>query len=782
MGLMTTERDISEHTLAVQALRESEERFRALVMATSDVVYRMSPGWTEMFELRGREFIPNTDLPSGGWLEKYIPADEQARVMATISEAIRNRTTFELEHRVLQVDGTEGWTFSRAIPLLDENGAIVEWFGVASDITARKRAEEALRDSEERFRLLVQGTLDHAIYMLAADGTVSSWSAAAEKMFGYREDEIIGRHRAIFFTEDQRATSKPQDDLREAAVTGRHEEEGWRVRKDGSRFWANVILTVLRGDAGKLRGYANITRDVTERMRSEAALRDSEERLRLAQEVARVGTFRWDLESGVNTWTPELEGLYGLRPGEFQRTEAAWESLVHPDDRAEAVRRVQRAFETGAPTEAEWRVVWRDGSTHWIAGRWQVLKNASGKPLRMTGINMDVTERKRLEELRASEAALREADRQKDQFLAMLSHELRNPLAPIRNSLYLLEHAAAGSEQATRAKAVLHRQVGQLTWLIDDLLDVTRITHGKVQLRRERLDLNELAHRAAEDQRTGFVKGEVRLEVLPAEAEVWVNGDRVRLTQVIANLLQNAAKFTPRGGKATISSKSDAALGQAVLTVRDTGSGIEPEMLPRLFHAFTQADTTLDRSKGGLGLGLALVKGLVELHGGSVSASSEGPGRGATFTIRLPLDVFATHAQEQPGSGSGAAPRRVLVIEDNEDAASSLRDVLDLEGHIVEVAYSGREGIAKARLFRPDVVLCDIGLPEMDGYAVARAMRADPELRRVGLVAVSGYTQREDVATSREAGFDAHLAKPASVDELKLAIESVGTGLSAGNR
>jgi len=648
--------------------------------------------------------------------------------------------------------------------------------GVGVDLRERKRADEALRQSEERFRLLVQGVKDCAIYMLAPDGRVTSWSAATEKMFGYREEEILGQHRRIFFTDEQRAEGRPERDLEDALANGTCERDGWRVRKDGSRFWANVHLTALRDDAGRLRGFASVTRDFSERMRSEAALRDSEERLRLAQEVAHVGTFEWDIESDVNTWTPELEAMYGLPPGGFPKTEAAWENLVHPEDRAEALRRVEQAFETGAPAEAEWRTVWPDGSVHWIAGRWRVLKDGSGKPVRMVGINMDVTERKRAEALRASEAALREADRQKNQFLAMLSHELRNPLAPIRNSLYVLDRAAPGGEQARRAKAILHRQVGQLTWLIDDLLDVTRITHGKVQLQHERIDLNEVAHRTVEDHRTGFVKSDVRLEVLPAPAEVWVSGDRVRLTQVIGNLLQNAAKFTPRGGKATVAVESDAGRGEALLTVRDTGSGIEPEMLPRIFHAFTQADSTLDRSKGGLGLGLALVKGLVELHGGSVSVSSDGLGKGAAFTIRLPLDAVAAPALEERGVGR-ASPRRVLVIEDNEDAAESLRQVLELSEHVVDVAYSGREGIEKARVFHPDVVLCDVGLPEMDGYAVARTMRADPEIGRAALIAVSGYAQPEDVAMARESGFDAHLAKPPSIDTLERALAEVANTL-----
>jgi two-component system CheB/CheR fusion protein len=314
-----------------------------------------------------------------------------------------------------------------------------------------------------------------------------------------------------------------------------------------------------------------------------------------------------------------------------------------------------------------------------------------------------------------------------------------------------------------------------MTWLIDDLLDVTRIAHGKIELQRERLDLNQLAHRAVEDHRAVFARGGVRLELLPAPAEVWVDGDRVRLAQIISNLLQNAAKFTPHGGKTTVSVESSPSRDQAILTVRDTGSGIQPEMLPRLFQAFSQADATLDRSKGGLGLGLALVKGLVEMHGGSVSAASDGRGKGAAFTIAIPLDVTAARVvPARPGLGVTASPRRVLVIEDNEDAASSLRELLELDEHAVEVAYTGREGIEKARAFHADVVLCDIGLPEMDGYEVARTMRADPELRRVALVAVSGYAQLEDVEMAREAGFDAHLAKPPSIEAINRAIAGVG--------
>jgi PAS domain S-box-containing protein len=771
--------DITARKRAEEAMRESEERFRAFVTASSDVVYRMSPDWNELRELHGREFAPDGDARLRGWLERFIHPEDRPQVLAMIDESIRNRSIFQLEHRVLHGDGSVGWNSSRAMPVVGADGAILEWFGATSDITARKRVEEALREregllqlcvdhapaavamfdrdmrylvasrrfladfkvgsedvlgrshyevfpdvperwkeihrrclagavescdedpfpradgtldwvkweihpwytaaggiggiimfteviterkrslealreSEDRFRLLVQGVQDCAIYMLAPDGTVTSWSAAAERIFGYREDEIVGQHRRVFFTKEDVAAGRQQQIFGEAESNGHAEVELWRIRKDGSRFWANVLVTALRDDRGGLRGFAIVTRDFTERKRAETELREGAERLR------------------------------------------------------------------------------------------------------------------------ASEAALREADREKTRFLATLSHELRNPLAPIRNSLYIMERATPGGEQATRAQATIHRQIGQMTGLIDDLLDVTRIAHGKIQLRRERLDLDELAHRTAEDHRAVFAKGDVRLEVLPSPAKVWVKGDRVRLAQVIGNLLQNAAKFTPPGGKAVLSVESSPASDHAILTVRDTGSGIGPEMLPRLFQAFAQADATLDRSKGGLGLGLALVKDLVELHGGSVSAASDGEGKGATFTIAFPLDVSAPRNTAAQSGLGGAAPRRVLLIEDNEDAASTLREVLELDAHVVEVASSGPEGLEKARAFRPDVVLCDLGLPEMDGYEVARSMRSDPGTAGVGLIALSGYAQPEDVEKARQAGFDAHLAKPATVESLERTMARIG--------
>jgi signal transduction histidine kinase/ActR/RegA family two-component response regulator len=438
-----------------------------------------------------------------------------------------------------------------------------------------------------------------------------------------------------------------------------------------------------------------------------------------------------------------------------------------------------------------------------------------------------VSERKRLEEaLRQRAEALARADRAKDQFLAMLAHELRNPLAPILHAIELLEQLGAPEPPLIRAREIIHRQVSHQAHLLDDLLNVSRIARGKIVLRCERLDLVPLIRSTVEDHRSLLEAAGLTLVLQLPESAVWVEGDPIRLAQVVGNLLQNAAKFTDPGGQVTVSLSlagdgkdrttetrrhgginlspqppprsgegepgSDAGPGEdrhpsplrggaggevnppriALLFVRDTGIGIEPEMLSQVFDLFAQADRTLDRSRGGLGLGLALVKGLVELHGGDVRAESEGLGRGATFTVRLPIRPAppATARIAAPSNLSGG-PIRILIVEDNRDTAETLRDLLELSGCTVAVAYSGAEGVEAARQLRPEVVLCDLGLPGMDGYQVAAALRQDPDLAGARLIAISGYGQEEDQLRAREAGFDLHLTKPVEFAELRRLLE-----------
>jgi signal transduction histidine kinase len=365
----------------------------------------------------------------------------------------------------------------------------------------------------------------------------------------------------------------------------------------------------------------------------------------------------------------------------------------------------------------------------------------------------DITERR-------AAAQFMESDHRKSEFLAVLSHELRNPLAPIANAIHLLDHAPAGSEQALRARAVIERQTKQLTRLVDDLLDLTRISKGKVELKVEQVDVREVVRRTRDDHRATFEQRQVELRLTDPAGPVFVRGDPTRLAQVVGNLLHNAAKFTPSGGVTSII--VSAVLGRAEIRVRDSGIGIEPAQLGRLFEPFAQIDEGPARLHGGLGLGLSLLKGLVELHGGTVTGSSEGLGRGAEFVVSLPLapNVVARAA----ASIRMAPPRSVVVIDDNLDAAATLADVLTLHGHAVEVAADGRSGVELVRKVKPDFVFCDIGLPDLNGYDVASALRADETLRGTRLVALSGYAQPEDRARAREAGFDAHLAKPADLD------------------
>jgi signal transduction histidine kinase/ActR/RegA family two-component response regulator len=369
-------------------------------------------------------------------------------------------------------------------------------------------------------------------------------------------------------------------------------------------------------------------------------------------------------------------------------------------------------------------------------------------------------------ERRAYEA-LRSSDERKGNFIAMLSHELRNPLAPLRHALWMLERVSPTSEQAGNARATLARQLLHLTRITDDLLDVTRISHGRIQLQRARVDLVDVVRRAVEDHEPLFTARKVTLAADVGSAPLWIDADATRIGQAVGNVLWNAAKFTDPGGHVSIS-VGRGPDGSASVRVRDDGIGIPPAVLAHVFEPFVQADRSLDRTRGGLGLGLSLVKAIVDQHGGRVEARSDGAGHGAEFSLALPLAPALPTLLSAAGPAREATLRhRVLVVEDNEDAAETLREMLLMWDHEVEVAHDGREGIDKARAFQPDVILCDIGLPVMDGYEVARAIRSDPELSSAFLVAVTGYASHEDARRAAGAGFDRHLGKPVPVEVLE---------------
>jgi signal transduction histidine kinase/ActR/RegA family two-component response regulator len=373
-----------------------------------------------------------------------------------------------------------------------------------------------------------------------------------------------------------------------------------------------------------------------------------------------------------------------------------------------------------------------------------------------------------LNQLEGERARLAEAHRRKDQFLAMLGHELRNPLGPVRNAVQIMKRLGPADARQRQARDIIERQVAHMARLIDDLLDVSRVARGKVLLRKQRLDLVKLVRAAAEDHRPELEAEGLRLTVELPAGPLWADGDPTRLAQVLGNLLQNAGKYTDAGGQVAVRLAAGSDGRSAVLAVRDSGIGLEPGALAGVFEPFSQSDRSLDRSGGGLGLGLALVKGLVEAHGGTVSARSDGAGRGAEFSVRLPLaEAPAAGTSSAEPAGPQAAACRVLVIEDNADAAHSMQMLLALQGHEVEVAASGPAGLEAARRFHPEVVFCDIGLPGgMDGYAVARTLRGEPAGGSAYLIALTGYGQEEDQRKSQAAGFDLHLTKPVDPDAL----------------
>jgi two-component system CheB/CheR fusion protein len=485
-------------------------------------------------------------------------------------------------------------------------------------------------------------------------------------------------------------------------------------------------------------------------------LRVSEKRLRLALDAGRMGVWDWDIGTGVIEWSDNLEEIHGLAPGSFPGTFEGFRAIVHPDDRARVEQAIARAVETGTGYDVEFRNVRDDGTVGWVSAKGRVVHDPTGP--RMIGVGVDVTEAKRLAgelEVRAGELAL--ADRRKDEFLAMLAHELRNPMAPLTMALHLLR---SGAGDRHRALEIAERQAQQLARLVDDLLDASRITQGKITLHPEPALLDDVVQRAVETARPAIDARGHRVDVVLPAVPVRLLADRARLAQVLANLLDNAAKYTPPGGSITLLAERTA--DGVALRVRDTGAGLPPELMPNLFDLFVQGDRSLARSRGGLGIGLTIVRRLVELHGGRVEAHSDGPGLGSEFVIHLPAaaDVAAAPPSRAGAPATAAPSRRILVVEDQHDAAEVLATVAESWGHEVRVAHDAVAALAIVDEWAPDIVISDLGLPRVDGYALARALRDRPGGDVVTMIALSGYGREQDKQAAVDAGFDHHLVKP----------------------
>jgi len=676
-----------------------------------------------------------------------------------------------------------------------------------------------------RLAAIVESSED-AIVSKTLDGIILSWNASAARIFGYTAEEAIGQPITLIIPEEFRAEER-QILARVSSGERVDHFDTIRLTRDGRRIPVSLTVSPIRNADGVIVGASKIARDISERARAEEALRSSESQLAAeAEALAKLtlaSTRLWqseELDDGLEEMLTAVLEMLGAHKGNVQLLEPDREELTIVAqrgfdqeflDRFRAVSSIDgsacgRAMRTGeraiiedverdaayapfvdAARKAGYRSVI---STPLIRADGEIVGMVTAhfpEPHRPTEPQLrrldlycrqasDFVQRCGLERiLRDSDTALRDADRRKDEFLALLAHELRNPLAPIRYALATTRKPGRTAEQQKQAEEVIERQVAHMSRLLDDLLDISRITRGTLELKKARTELTAVIGVAIEAARPILDAKRHALSLdLPKEA-VRLDADAVRLAQVFSNLLINAAKYTDPGGR--IQLRAEARNGTVFVSVRDNGIGMEPQVIPRLFALFSQAHAAHERSEGGLGVGLALVRGLVELHGGSVEARSDGPGRGSEFIVRMPAEAAAPAVVETPPTDlpAAGAQLRILVVDDNRDAADTCATLLELSGHEVQVAYNGERAFALAGRFQPHIALLDIGLPDISGYELARRIRSSPWGRDIGIVAMTGWGQDEDRRRAFESGFDQHLTKPVAAD----ALEALVNGLSA---
>ncbi len=863
---------------------------RGVVLASDD-------GWRQ----RGLPPQPGP-VALAKWRQCVHPED-RARVLERLRRAMESGADrYETEFRVVWPDGTVRWLASRVAIQRDRYGRPARTSGVSVDVTESRRLRDAREASERQLRQITDA-LPVLVAHIDRDHRYRFVNAAYRRWFDRPVEAIVGRALEEVVGTDTYATVRPQ---LEQAFRG--ETVRYRTRVDsGVLGLRDVAITyVPQFVDGRVEGVVSLVDDVTDEVAAEQRLRESEERLQLAMDGARMGTWWRDMRTDRVVWDRQHARLLGFDPErmprpsdaswlervhpedrervvrelraartecrtfdlnlrilradtgeerwlamhgrflageggegltsigvlfdvtdakraeeELRRREAlyrtlgeavpdlvwsssadgradyvnqrwveytgltleqfrslGWNTLVHPDDDAAVRERWARAHGQQGTFESEFRCRRRDGEYRWLWCRALPLQDEAGRVYKWVGIASDVTARRQTEEeLRRTEAALREADKRKDEFLATLAHELRNPLAPIRYAVRLLRPDAAPALIA-QGRDTIERQSTHMARLLDDLLDMSRITRGAIELKRQSIDLRQAVEDSIEVARPMIEGVQHRLAVHVPSQPVPVDADPTRLAQIVGNLLQNAAKYTDPGGAIAVSVGVEA--DGAVLRVRDTGIGLSAEMRARVFELFSQVHKSITSARGGLGIGLAIVRRLVELHGGTIEVHSEGLGRGTEFVVRLPLaSAVAVTAPGNVVPLFRTTRRRVLVVDDNEDAVESLAMLLRMSGHSVQVAHDGASAIELAETARPDVVVLDLGMPRMSGFEVARWLRRQPWGADVRLIAVTGWGQEEDRRRSREAGFDRHLTKPVDPDELLAELDGDAGELAA---
>ncbi|HTD28461.1 MAG TPA: PAS domain S-box protein, partial [Xanthomonadaceae bacterium] len=756
VGRVWSYRDVSESKRTEQALLRQSEWLRITLSSIGDgVVATDGKGCVT--------FLNEVATQLTGW----SMADAAGRPLADVFHIVNGHSRVAVENPALRAlrmgmavgltshtiliarDGSERPIEDSAAPMRDASGDMIGAVLVFRDVTERQRANE----TQIMMAAIVESSED-AIISKDLQGTIKSWNRGAERLFGYMSPEAVGRSITLIIP--PHLIDEEQTILKKLRRGERIEHfETMRVSKTGRQIDISLTISPVRDHEGRVMGVSKIARDITELKLARNVIAWEAQLLANVRDAVVVT----DLEGIVTHWNAGAQHLFGWTVEEALGR--------HYSERFPASARSSLAEELKAhATDIQWSgeyEAWRkDGSRVWIDARISPFADAQGRLTGILGLAHDITERRRAEE------ALRDADRRKDEFLALLAHELRNPLAPLRNGLQVMRLAAGDANAVAQARAMMDRQLGHMVRLVDDLLDLSRIGQNKMELRRILVSLKDVIDNAVETARPAIEAAGHELTVTSLTGDATLDADLTRLAQVFSNLLTNSAKYTERGGHIWLTTEQCA--NEVIVTVRDTGIGIPADALPTVFNMFSQVDRSNERATGGLGIGLALVKGFVEMHGGSVTARSDGRGKGSTFTVRLPLAEAAQSPlveKQRENEPVRARGRRILVVDDNQDAARSMARVLSLRGDEVLAVHDGMEAINSVETFRPHVILLDVGMPQMNGYEAARRIREHDWGRNAVIIAVTGWGQEGDRIESREAGCDGHLVKPVDLQELE---------------
>lgn len=778
-----TTRDVTERKEHEERLRLSEERAAEALRRLDGALIAGEIGTFEWDTLNqrvwgdqnfGRMFGVKLDADGKADLSDYIAVihpDDRERMKAKVARTVDTGADYEIEYRVVQGNRIR-WLLVRAKPERDQSGRVARAPGVCLDITEQKRVENALRESEERLRF-VMDSIPQKIFTATASGEVDYFNPAWSEFTGLSFEQIRSWAWLQFIHPDD-----IEENIRvwkHAITTGEPFQFEHRFRrKDGTYRWHLSRALAMRDTRGQIAMWIGSNTDIHDVKTVEEALRHRERELEtLANNTPDILT-RFDRNLRHVFVNSAVERATGIKKEAFLGKTNR--ELGMPDNlcvQSEAA--IRHVFEHGEPKSVHFEFESSDGVRYWTA-RFVPEFALDGSVEYALGVTQDQTGEK------VAADALAEANRRKDEFLAILAHELRNPLAPIRNGLQILRLAPTDSQTAARAREMMDRQLSHMVRLIDDLLDVSRISRGKVKLQKEVVTVRSVIESAIEGSLPLINAGHHTLSVHVPEGELLIDADPTRAAQIVSNLLNNAAKYTPDGGHITVSVERNDT--NVLIRVIDSGIGISREMIPMIFELFTQAGTSHHHGQGGLGIGLALVKRLVEMHGWSIDVESDGAGKGSTFTIGAPLvianEVGLTSVEDHlPPTSSLERSRKILVVDDNVDGATSLSLALELTGNETRVAHSGPEALGMLNEFHPDVILCDIGMPGMNGYEVAQQVRQHPTLKSTRLVAVTGWGSEEDKRSAKAAGFDLHLTKPVQIAEVEGVLAGLGSSLAS---